>query len=118
MNIQKLRQYFHVEYKFIIFQLLLLSLLTFITIYQPYKNSPPIRSDGVGYHIWVKGFQNLDFSFCEYKDLLNPTQSITHFNKEKNVCGIKYPPGVGIFQFPFSVFFPQISQIVFQKLNI
>jgi len=112
---QILNKYLQIDKKFIVFQFILLSLLTWITIYQPYKNSPPIRSDGVGYHIWVKGFQNLDFSFCEYKDLLNPTQSITHFNKEKNVCGIKYPPGVGIFQFPFSVFFSSNKSDSFSK---
>jgi len=79
-------------------------LLLWIVVDRPYRNSPPIRSDGVGYHIWVYGFKNMDFTFCKYKQLLNPTGSISVVNDEKNICGIKYPPGVGIFQFPFVAF--------------
>jgi len=88
-----------------VYLLVLLSiLLLWIVVDRPYKNSPPIRSDGVGYHIWVYGFKNMDFTFCKYKQLLNPTGSISVVNDEKNICGIKYPPGVGMFQFPFVAF--------------
>ncbi|MFQ3237104.1 MAG: hypothetical protein ACI9C4_002682, partial [Paraglaciecola sp.] len=34
----------------------LIALLAWVTITQPYNNSPPIRSDGAGYHVWVYGF--------------------------------------------------------------
>jgi hypothetical protein len=79
----------------------LIALLAWVTITQPYNNSPPIRSDGAGYHVWVYGFKNLDFTFCKYKELLDPTESISFVNKDKNVCGVKYPSGVGLFQYPF-----------------
>jgi hypothetical protein len=79
---------------------LLALLLAWITISRPYNNSPPIRSDGAGYHIWVHGIKNLDFTFCEYRAILDPTLSISYVNEEKKICGIKYPPGVGLFQLP------------------
>jgi hypothetical protein len=45
--------------------------------------------------------KNLDFTFCKYKELLDPTESISFVNKDKNVCDVKYPSGVGLFQYPF-----------------
>ncbi len=76
-------------------------ILAWTVISSPYKNSPAIRADGVGYHIWVNAFKSLDFNFCHYKALLNPTSSISFVNEEKSRCGIKYPPGVAMLQFPF-----------------
>lgn len=81
----------------------LVAILIWVTIAQPYNNSPPIRSDGVGYHIWVHAFKNQNFNFCKYKEILDPTGSISVVNSEKSICGLKYPPGVGLLQFPFTV---------------
>jgi hypothetical protein len=47
-----------------LFLLLLLTLIV-VTWVQPYRNKPPIRSDGVGYHIWTHALLTLDFSFCQ-----------------------------------------------------
>lgn len=80
---------------------ILIGLLIYVTIAMPYKNGPPIRSDGAGYHVWVYGILNLDFSFCKYESILNPTGSISVRDEKRSVCGIKYPPGVGMFQTPF-----------------
>jgi len=87
------------------FALLVLAiLLAWTVISMPYKNSPAIRSDGVGYHIWVAAFKSLDFNFCRYKALLDPTLSISVVNQEQSRCGIKYPPGVALLQFPFTAY--------------
>jgi hypothetical protein len=39
--------------------------------------------------------------FCKYKELLDPIEFISFVNKDKNVCGVKYPLGVGLFRYPF-----------------
>ena len=46
--------------------------LSLITIFQPYNNSPPIRSDGTGYHIWVHAIKSRTLSFCNHRSLLEP----------------------------------------------
>ena len=79
----------------------LAAFLLWTVISTPYKNSPPIRSDGVGYHVWVHAFKSFDFNFCKYKNLLEPTGSISVFNEDRSLCGIKYPPGLALLQFPF-----------------
>ncbi len=94
---------------FIIFILSLASLLAVTIFYKPYNNSPAIRSDGTGYHIWVHGLKFNDFRFCNYKDLLVPTASISFINKDKGICGLKYPPGVGLLQFPFTAYFSSVD---------
>lgn len=84
-------------------------LLAWTVIERPYNNAPPIRSDGAGYHVWVYGLMNSDFSFCAYRPLLDPTASISLENKAKNICGVKYPPGVGLLQLPFVAFWASDS---------
>lgn len=81
-------------------------LLLFTIVAQPYKNSPPIRSDGEGYHIWLAAFKTMDFNFCRFQKELAPSYSISYINKEKGVCGVKYPPGVALFQAPFTLMSP------------
>lgn len=81
-------------------------LLLFTIVAKPYKNGPPIRSDGEGYHIWLAAFKTADFNFCRFKKELAPSYSISYINKEKGVCGIKYPPGVALFQAPFTIMSP------------
>lgn len=85
--------------------LALVTLLAWTILAKPYNNGPAIRSDGTGYHIWVYGIKNKSFKFCEYPALLGPTQSISVVNSEKGRCGVKYPPGVGLMQFPFTAWF-------------
>ena len=89
----------------IAFFLVLTGFLIYTVMFTPYQNGPAIRSDGAGYHIWVHGLKFLDFRFCEYSQLLDATQSISNRDLDRGVCGIKYPPGVGLFQFPFTFIF-------------
>lgn len=82
-------------------------LLSSITILQPYNNSPPIRSDGIGYHAWVHAIQRGSINFCEEEELLDSAAAISMRNPAENKCGNKYPPGVGITQAPFTIFLGQ-----------
>jgi hypothetical protein len=79
-------------------------LLCIVTIAQPYKNSPAIRSDGIGYHAWVQAIQRGSISFCEDKKILDTVGAISMVHPTENRCGNKYPPGVGITQAPFTLF--------------
>lgn len=83
---------------------LLAALLLLTIVFKPYNNGPPIRSDGAGYHIWVAAFRTLDFNFCAYKDRIGPSISVV--NEAKGLCGVKYPPGVALFQAPFTILSP------------
>jgi len=82
----------------------LVVLLSIITIVQPYNNSPPIRSDGIGYHAWVHAIQRGSINFCEHAEILDSATAISMRNPAENKCGNKYPPGVGIIQAPFTLF--------------
>ncbi len=76
-------------------------LLAWVTVARPYDNGPPIRSDGVGYHVWVYGFLTGDLSLCTYRQLLDASDAIAVVDERRSVCGIKYPPGVALLQLPF-----------------
>lgn len=75
---------------------LLAALLAFITYAQPYRNGPPIRSDGVGYHAWTHALLKRDFTFCSWKD----PNFISHTDAARGVCANKYPPGMALLQLP------------------
>ena len=81
--------------------------LSLITIFQPYNNTPAIRSDGSGYHAWVHAIKNRTLSFCEHQNILGPVGAISMIDSTGQKCGNKYPPGVGIIQAPFTLFFAQ-----------
>lgn len=87
----------------IVYLFILIIILAWTVIERPYKNSPPIRSDGIGYHIWSYGIKNWDFTYCNYLELLGTSVSV--INSSEDRCGVKYPPGVGAFQLPFTYFF-------------
>jgi hypothetical protein len=77
-------------------------LLVSFNLNDPFRFGTPIRSDGDGYHIWVVALKTFDFSMCRFSDFLTPSQSIAVKNLETGICGVKYPPGVGLLQFPFT----------------
>ena len=80
----------------------LVLLLISFNLNDPFRFGTPIRSDGDGYHIWVIALKTLDFSMCKFADFLSTSQSIAVENTANGVCGVKYPMGVGLFQFPFT----------------
>ena len=75
-------------------------LLAWVTVARPYDNGPPIRSDGVGYHVWVYGFLTGDLSLCTYRQLLDhPMRSRSSMSDAQ--CAGSDPPGVALLQLPF-----------------
>ena len=69
-----------------------------VTIHPPYANSPPIRSDGLGYHAWTRAILDGNISFCPYVELetvdaLEPVSALGR-------CANKYPPGLALLRFP------------------
>ncbi len=58
-----------------------------------------IRSDGAGYHMWTRAILERDFTFCKW-DLLRKVGAITHFDPVRNICQMKYPPGLALLRFP------------------
>jgi hypothetical protein len=79
-------------------------ILGYVTAYQPYRNGPPIRSDGSGYHIWTFALKKLDFRFCEYQAL-----GYTEPGGIPGRCIAKWPPGVALFRFPVMVWFVDVD---------
>ena len=81
--------------------IVLLSTLIVVTWVQPYRNKPPIRSDGVGYHIWTHALLALDFRFCQLAERAGATGAISVKNSVTGICQNKYPPGVALLRLPF-----------------
>lgn len=79
----------------------LLAALVVVTWFQPYRNKPPIRSDGVGYHIWTHALVTLDFRFCELAERVGPEGGVSVRNPVTGICQNKYPPGVALLRLPF-----------------
>src|SRR5579871_1862340 len=71
-----------------------------VACFQPWKNGPPIRSDGEGYHLWTRALLEGDLSFRRHAGkaglfLADPVR-IIYQNK--------YPPGVALLRFPVMAF--------------
>jgi hypothetical protein len=77
--------------------LLLIAILIPVTRSPPYANRPPIRSDGVGYHIWIRAILERDLSFCKWTEI---SAMFSSSDPARGVCRNKYPPGLALLQFP------------------
>jgi hypothetical protein len=77
------------------------AVLLLVTLKPPYHNGPPIRSDGVGYHLWTKAFleRNITSSFCKWPEL-SKHGAISWEDRQRGVCLNKYPPGMALLRFP------------------
>jgi hypothetical protein len=75
----------------------LVPVLWAVTVHPPYSNSPPIRSDGLGYHAWTRAFVQRDFTFCKWPEL-RPTGTITAV--VDGHCVEKYPYGLALLRLP------------------
>jgi hypothetical protein len=77
-----------------------LAVLVLITFRPPYTNSPLIRSDGLGYHLWTRALLEHDLSFCMYRQPFNEVGAISHEDAARGICQNKFPPGLALFRFP------------------
>jgi hypothetical protein len=81
-----------------------LAVITLVTVlaacFQPWKNGPPIRSDGEGYHLWTRAFLERDLSFRRYAG----ATGLFPADRQRNIYQNKYPPGVALFRFPVMAF--------------
>ncbi len=72
----------------------------FVSARPPYAApGAPIRSDCVGYHLWIREALSGRLSFCDYP-VLRKLHAIAYENRERGVCLNKYPPGVALLRFP------------------
>jgi|SRR5579862_5083162 len=80
-----------------------------VTLFQPYVNGPPIRSDGIGYHVWTYALLSGRLSFRWYPG--NPAEAGLHLaDAQRSVFQNKYPPGVALLRLPFMLFWIDRSQ--------
>jgi hypothetical protein len=71
-----------------------------VACFQPWKNGPPIRSDGEGYHLWTRAFLEGDLSFRRHAG----ETGLYLADRRRNVYQNKYPPGVALFRLPVMAF--------------
>jgi len=67
---------------------------------------PAIRSDGYGYHIWIRHILTGDFNFCAEKRFEKPYGHVAVTVAPESPagrCGNIYPPGVALTKLPFLV---------------
>jgi hypothetical protein len=74
--------------------------LVFVTVVPLYRTGPPIRSDGVGYHLWTRALLEGDLFFRAYRgrEGVNPADPVRGTNQNK------FPPGVALVRFPVMAF--------------
>ena len=71
-----------------------------VTLWPPYTNSPPIRSDGLGYHAWTRAILDRNLDFCRFSTELDLVAAIPHTATGASTCANKYPPGLALLRFP------------------
>jgi hypothetical protein len=87
--------------------MLLVATLLVMAFTLPYENAPPIRGDGLGYHIWTYAILRGDFNFAAYAD--NPAAGVTLADPQRGYYHNKYGPGVAIIRLPVMIFFADSS---------
>jgi hypothetical protein len=82
-----------------------------VTYAQPYPNGPPIRSDGFGYHLWTRVLLTRDFRVCDFIDQhdVQTTFAISHVDQARQICQIKYAPGLALLRLPFMLAFVNLG---------
>jgi len=77
----------------------LLALWCWASWARPYTASPPIRSDGVGYHMWTKAFKSGDYSFVANQGAYDDFGC--SLQKQTGQCVNKWSMGTGLLRYPF-----------------
>jgi hypothetical protein len=70
------------------------------TVATPYDNSPPIRSDGLGYFAWTEAIIEGNFDFCQWPSLETVDAISVHDPIDPARCENKYTPGLALLRFP------------------
>ena len=70
------------------------------TVATPYDNSPPIRSDGLGYFAWTEAIVEGNFDFCQWPSLDIVGAITAHDPSDPIRCENKYTPGLALLRFP------------------
>jgi hypothetical protein len=85
---------------------LVAAVLVPVTLFQPYHNGPPIRSDGEAYHLWTRVLLEGDLSFERYKKVqaIDPPLEPLH-GRYTN----RYPPGLALLRLPVMAFLVQLG---------
>jgi hypothetical protein len=86
--------------------LVVAAVLVPVAYFQPWKtylSQGPIRSDGLGYHVWTRAILDGNLDFCRFPELGSSLVRIprpTHADPERVVCQDRYPPGLALLQLP------------------
>lgn len=86
--------------------LLLAGILVPVTLLQPYRNGPPIRSDGEAYHLWTRVLLEGDLSFERYKKVQAIDKPLDPVHGQYTN---RYPPGLALLRFPVMAFLVQLG---------
>jgi hypothetical protein len=78
--------------------MLLAALLVAVVLREPFRNGPPIRDDGAGYHAWTRAILKRDLSFCMWE---GHADLISYVDPAREMCQNKYPLGLALLHFPF-----------------
>jgi hypothetical protein len=94
---------------------LLLGMIFAAVFFHPFiTNGPPIRSDGLGYHLWTRAILNWDLNFCQVAqknlDIGEIQGSITPPHPKTGICQNKYPPGLALLRLPFMAPFTDLDE--------
>jgi len=80
--------------------LVFLVICVIVTADPPYDNSPPIRSDGVGYHAWTRAFVDRDLDFCAMGKDVTKVGAVPRDPDGELTCGNKYGMGLALLRLP------------------
>ena len=74
--------------------------LGWTTLVRPYDNGPPIRSDGLGYHLWTYALLRGDLNFARYREAYQEADCFVPADPARGFWHNKYAPGVAIVRLP------------------
>ncbi len=78
--------------------------LGWVTLTRPYDNGPPIRSDGLGYHLWTYALLRGDLNFACYREAYADADCFVPGDPARGFWHNKYAPGVALVRLPVMAF--------------
>jgi len=71
-----------------------------VTVAPPYTNSPPIRSDGLGYYAWTDALLDGDFDFCQWPEMATVGALTGRDPAHPNRCSNRYSAAMALLRLP------------------